>query len=370
MPKRRADDVVHVVMTDHWIQRRKPDRDLTAPIAEAPEPDNGGAVAPFYPSSLAPPEDGLYLGVAKASVGSNRNQGIVRLSVAIAKFHPAAAEYYLQLGDALRASKRYGEAIAAYEDAVRREPELGIAHERLALGLTRVRQFARADAEFQEAERLAPRDAEIPRDAGFGYIEQNRIADAAAEFRKCLAIDPSNGLGGALMKMGDMDGAEAEFREAIRLRPHYVEAHHNLAFLLSGERRFDEAQYEFQEALRIDSAHVEARFDYSVMLAAAHREDEALRQIETVLRADPRRVKAHDFRGALLEAKGRRAEAMAEFREALRNDPEFARANFDLGAALASSGERAAAAPYLEKAAKNGDAAIRQAARQLLDRIR
>ncbi len=34
MPKRRTDDVVHVVMTDHYIQRLKPDRDLLAPMAE------------------------------------------------------------------------------------------------------------------------------------------------------------------------------------------------------------------------------------------------------------------------------------------------------------------------------------------------
>src|SRR6516225_9477397 len=37
MPKRRTDDVVHVVMTDHYIQRRKPGGDLTAPKPEIVE---------------------------------------------------------------------------------------------------------------------------------------------------------------------------------------------------------------------------------------------------------------------------------------------------------------------------------------------
>src|SRR5690242_13695831 len=32
MPKRRTEDVVHVVMTDHYIQRRKPSGDLLAEI--------------------------------------------------------------------------------------------------------------------------------------------------------------------------------------------------------------------------------------------------------------------------------------------------------------------------------------------------
>src|SRR5207249_2869919 len=36
MPKRRTDDVVHAVMTDHYIQRKKPERDLLADIPERP----------------------------------------------------------------------------------------------------------------------------------------------------------------------------------------------------------------------------------------------------------------------------------------------------------------------------------------------
>ncbi len=39
MPKRRTDDVVHVVMTDHRIQRRRPSEDLLAPRAGPHGPD-------------------------------------------------------------------------------------------------------------------------------------------------------------------------------------------------------------------------------------------------------------------------------------------------------------------------------------------
>ena len=33
MPKRCTDDVIHAVMTDHYIQRHKPNRDLLAALA-------------------------------------------------------------------------------------------------------------------------------------------------------------------------------------------------------------------------------------------------------------------------------------------------------------------------------------------------
>ena len=52
MPKRRTDDVVHAVMTDHYIQRRTPSRDLLAPLAEDHGPHANqykGEVVVYYP---------------------------------------------------------------------------------------------------------------------------------------------------------------------------------------------------------------------------------------------------------------------------------------------------------------------------------
>src|SRR6476646_10693494 len=55
MPKRRTDDVVHAVMTDHYIQREKPKRDLMAPLAERHDGDEEiykGEVVLYYPAQL------------------------------------------------------------------------------------------------------------------------------------------------------------------------------------------------------------------------------------------------------------------------------------------------------------------------------
>jgi tetratricopeptide (TPR) repeat protein len=324
MPKRRTGDAVHVVMTDHRIQRTLPARDLLAPLRDEVHPDTGGEITPSYPPSLAVASDELYLGVAQLSAASTRTEGIARLSAAIRKFRPAAAEYYLQLGDALRASRRFSEAIAPYEEAVRREPQSAAAHERLAFGLTRVRQFARADAEFSRALELAPADAALLKDAGISLLEQGRMPEAASMFRKSLAIDDGqyeahNGLGGALLKTGDSAAAEAEFRKAIQLRPHYAEAHHNLAWLLSSSGRLDEAEYHFEESLRINANNIETHFDYAVMLDRAGQPEKEIRQLAIVLRANARHAKARDL---------------------------------------------------LEKAAGSGDAAIRAEARKLLETIR
>jgi hypothetical protein len=52
MWKRRTDGAVHVVMTDHYIQRFKPSGDLLAPLKEVVL-SHRGEVVPYYPSSLS-----------------------------------------------------------------------------------------------------------------------------------------------------------------------------------------------------------------------------------------------------------------------------------------------------------------------------
>ncbi len=85
MPKRRTDDVVHAVMTDHYIQRRKPARDL---LAEKPEQRQTeatayrGNVRLYYPPSLPKAEDELYVAIAQVTQNSNLNEGIAKLSAA------------------------------------------------------------------------------------------------------------------------------------------------------------------------------------------------------------------------------------------------------------------------------------------------
>lgn len=66
MPKRRTDDAVHVVMTDHFIQRHRPPGDLEAPLSEQDAANHTGEVVLYYPPDLPAGRDkDLYLAVAQ-----------------------------------------------------------------------------------------------------------------------------------------------------------------------------------------------------------------------------------------------------------------------------------------------------------------
>ena len=88
MPRRRTDDAVHVVMTDHYIQRRRPARDLLAARAETMDSGYRGEVVPYYPDKGA---DELYVAVAQVRDGANLDGGIPRLRQAIERSEAPAA---------------------------------------------------------------------------------------------------------------------------------------------------------------------------------------------------------------------------------------------------------------------------------------
>jgi tetratricopeptide (TPR) repeat protein len=60
-----------------------------------------------------------------------------------------------------------------------------------------------------------------------------------------------NNLGLALMQGRDAPGAQAEFREAVRLKPRYAEAHYNLALALHQEGKEAESRAELEKAYEI-----------------------------------------------------------------------------------------------------------------------
>jgi Tfp pilus assembly protein PilF len=166
--------------------------------------------------------------------------------------------------------------------------------------------------------------------------------------------------------LGIMRLSEASFREAIRIKPDYADAHGNLANLLAQTGRETEAQAEFDRTLRLRPNDAGTRYSYAMLLGKTQRYDDAQRELEACLRADPAFADAHELLGDLLMARHQAPAAVARYRDAVQLRPESSRAAFSLGMALAAVGNREGAIPYLRKAAAAPDAEIRERALELL----
>ncbi|MGH9657053.1 MAG: hypothetical protein ACRD96_00835, partial [Bryobacteraceae bacterium] len=98
MPKRRTDDAVHVVMTDHHIRARLPEGDLLAPKPERHDRYSGPARV-AYPAGAVDAEirlDMLYMAIASG-------QGVERAFAAAKPEHP---EFFVRLAETRRREGR------------------------------------------------------------------------------------------------------------------------------------------------------------------------------------------------------------------------------------------------------------------------
>ena len=90
---------MHVVLTDHYIQRLKPARDLSADIPEKSRDGWRGEVVPYYPDPLQPtPANILYLAVAQVRDDANTAKGVSQLAAAIARYQPKSPRFEFELG--------------------------------------------------------------------------------------------------------------------------------------------------------------------------------------------------------------------------------------------------------------------------------
>ncbi len=88
MQKRRTEDVVHAVMTDHWIRRRLPPGNPLAELSErlSAAAEYEGEVVPFYPSPLPKTdENALYIAVAQVALDNNTGTGATNLAAELVR---------------------------------------------------------------------------------------------------------------------------------------------------------------------------------------------------------------------------------------------------------------------------------------------
>jgi predicted CXXCH cytochrome family protein len=378
MPKRRTEDVVHVAVTDHYIQRREPAGDLLAEMPERQETGGNayrGPVALYYPEQLPhTAENDLLLATAQVKQGSNLRQGIVELSAAIERRPAARAEYYFDLAEAWRASGDWAKAVPLYKESLRRNAEFVVGMQKLGLVLRYLGQNPEAVAFLKRAASLAPDNASTWLELGLTYRGLGNNADAVAAFEKAVALDPDmpearNNLGIIWSAGGESARAEEAFREAIRIQPDYADAHGNLGTLLSATSAVREALYHFEIALRLRPADAATRYNYAVALGRTRQFDRAERELEEAVKTDPELVDAHQLLGDLLMAKGEAQAALPHYREAVRIQPESGRAHLGLGSALAASGDVSGAIPHLRKAAAGGDSEVREGAAKMLRQL-
>ena len=85
---------------------------------------------------------------------------------------------------------------------------------------------------------------------------QGRTKEAMSHYREALRINPHNivahyNLANALVSQGRLMEATKHYADAVRIEPAFAEAHNNLGNILLRQGRLEEARRHFSEAIRI-----------------------------------------------------------------------------------------------------------------------
>jgi tetratricopeptide (TPR) repeat protein len=204
-----------------------------------------------------------------------------------------------------------------------------------------------AVAHFRAARMMRPENTTILNNLGGALLRMGDPDGAVAACRKALLLDPTLvrahcGLGSALRAKGDHPRAIAAFREAIRLDPEYPTAHHLLGSILHATGDLGGAARHFREAVRLESGRAIDYYNLGVALSDGGDSDGAIRAYTESLRLDLTNAKAHYNLGTLLYLKDRKGNVTAAARcyaEAARLDPGDPKNHVDLGNMLVRLGQ-------------------------------
>jgi len=193
--------------------------------------------------------------------------------------------------------------------------------------------------------------------AGFGWAAHRRNADYrdplvlwADTVRKVPGSpEPHNDYGNALREAGRPAEAAEQYRQALRLKPDYMNAHNNLGTLLAGLGRYEESEEHLREALRLKPDSPQLEVNLGMVCASLGRNEEARAHFESALARMPGNPQALAQWAMTLADLGRAGEALERLQAALAARPDDPELNNALGVTLCRLGRPAEAADPLRK---------------------
>jgi protein O-mannosyl-transferase len=267
---------------------------------------------------------------------------------------------YNNLGEALSKTGDLPEAIAAYQEAVRIQPQYAKAHYNLGTALMES-TGRRTDAirELETAVMLDPQYAKANNNLGKALAQDSESLPAAIEhYKQALRADPDLveahiNLANAFAQDDKVNEAMGEYQVALRLDPTRATTHFALANLLTRvPERTLEAIAEYRRAIEIQPNFPEAQNNLgSVLASIGGHLPEAIAAFQSAVKSQPDYAEAHfNLGNALTQTPGRMPDAIAEWRAAIRSNPQHFRAHYNLGVALAQSARKSEAITEFEAA--------------------
>lgn len=177
----------------------------------------------------------------------------------IAVLGPDSARMYQAKGDELAQQGNTQAAIAAYRQALERDPHLPGAHYELAeimSASTSAAEREQAEAEYKSALADNPLDEKTECGLGALQLQRSNFQAASESYAEAVRLQPDDpaaneGLGTTLVSLGEWKKAKPYLEHAVKLDPENGRAHYHLSLLDRELSDVPAAKHEMDEFLRL-----------------------------------------------------------------------------------------------------------------------
>ena len=138
----------------------------------------------------------------------------------------------------------------------------------------------------------------------------------------------------------DWDGAEKEFRKALRLNPDLLLAHTRFGSYLQYMGRFEEANKHYQKALEIDPCSLQTNVNLATTYYLRSEYERAIKLLQKTSELEPGYMPTVFVLGCVYIQQGRLREAIEQFQQIYKVDEEAYLAMGFMGYALGLAGQR------------------------------
>jgi tetratricopeptide (TPR) repeat protein len=260
------------------------------------------------------------------------------------------------IGAAVTEEKKavYDRAIADFTQAIRLDPDNAEGYLERGIAYDSKGDYDRAIADYNQAIRLNPDYYTAYNNRGDAYGGKGDYDRAIADYNQVIRLNPDidaafNNRGLVYKNKGDYDMAIADYTQAIRINPYYAIGFNNRGLAYYDKGDFDMAIADFTQAIRLDPDNAQAYKNRGDAYIGKRDYDRAITDLNQAIRLDPDNAIALNSRAIAYNYKGDYDRAITDYTQVIRLDPDYVYAYLRRGVAYAFKKDYALARADWEK---------------------
>lgn len=238
---------------------------------------------------------------------------------------PNEAKFWRSKGGALRTLKRNEEALQAYNRAIELAPQEPHGYTLKAMVLAAMRQYDEALQACEQAIQVDQSFAMAWDTKGDILRKIGRKEDALSAYIRAINENPRLTVayidrGNLLIEMRHYSAALAAYEEAIAIQPD-AEGWNNKGIALRALQRYEEAVNAHNHALELDPTYVDAWYSKGLTFRAMNRYDDAIAAFQQAIALNDSMAIIYKNLADALRTCGRYQEALAAYERVIALDP-------------------------------------------------